>query len=280
MEGFASGRFQTPAEVKRFLDAKPEFPRPKGQTEIKHDTVTNLLTRLVYASYLEYEKWGIPLTKAQHEPLISYGTFLIIQDRMSEKKIAPARKDIDHDFPLRGFLVCSACGYRLTACWSKSGTGNRYPYYLCQHRGCVERGKSTNRDKVEEQFEKILSTLQPSTQTFECAHRMFEDAWNKRAQFSKNEAQRLRARSKQIEKEIDTLLNRLTRTVSELTVGAYERRISEPQSERLFWTRNQGISLPHTKNSRKCSNSLYASSQTLMKYGKMVTSMLREQCSG
>jgi len=30
LEGFASGRFQSQAEVKRFLDDSPEFPRPRG----------------------------------------------------------------------------------------------------------------------------------------------------------------------------------------------------------------------------------------------------------
>ena len=245
LEGFASGRFQSQAEVKRFLDAKPEFPRAKGQNEIKYDIVRNLLTKLVYAGYLEYAEWGVPLTRARHEPLISYDTFLLIQDRLSEKQVAPFRKDLDKDFPLRGFMVCGSCGYRLTACWSKSGTGTLYPYYLCHHKGCTERGKSTNRDKVEEQFEHLLSTLRPSAQTMDCASQMFERAWAKRKETSAEEAQRLRARAKQIEKDIDTLLNRLARTVSELTVGAYERRIAELQSEKAdLEAKGQNVSIP------------------------------------
>ena len=232
LEGFALGRLQTQAEVKRFLDCKPEFPRAKGATEVKFDIVTALLTRLVYAGYLEKEDWGVPLTKAQHEPLISYETHLIIQDRLSDRQVAPARKDIDQDFPLRGFLICDACGYGLTACWSKSGTGTKYPYYLCHHKGCTERGKSARKEKVEQQFETILGSLVPSIETYEIAARMFKEAWEARADYSEIEAKRLRTRANQIAKEIETLLDRIVRTQSDVTVGAYEKRITELESER------------------------------------------------
>ncbi|MCV6546206.1 MAG: zinc ribbon domain-containing protein [Cohaesibacter sp.] len=30
---------------------------------------------------------------------------------------------------MRGFVVCGDCGHPLTACWSKSSTGKKYPYY-------------------------------------------------------------------------------------------------------------------------------------------------------
>ncbi|MBO6896747.1 MAG: recombinase family protein [Shimia sp.] len=181
LEGFASGRFVSQAEVKRFLDGKPELPRPKGAKEVKFDRVTALLTRLVYAGHLQKEEWGVPLTKAQHEPLISYDTYLINQDRLNSRKVAPARKDIDKDFVLRGFLVCEHCGYSLTSSWSTSGTGKKYPYYHCHHRGCPERGKSTGREKVEQQVATVLQTLEPSEETFGLAAAMFSDAWEKRS---------------------------------------------------------------------------------------------------
>ncbi len=151
------------------MDINPEFPRPRGSKEVKFDRVTALLTRLVYAGYLEKADWGVPLTKAQHEPLISYEVYLINQDRLNGKKVAPARKNLDRDFILRGFLTCSECGYSLTSCWSMSGTGKRYPYYLCHHKGCSQRGKSIPRDKLESEFEEVLKNLTPTEQTFELA---------------------------------------------------------------------------------------------------------------
>lgn len=231
LEGYASGRFQSQAEVKRFLDAKPEFPRPKGANEVKFDFVTALLTRLVYAGYLEKNDWGVPLTKAQHTPLISYETFLINQDRLKSHKVAPARKDIDKDFVLRGFLVCDRCGYSLTACWSQSGTGRKYAYYLCGHRGCPERGKSTGRDKVEAQFEVLLAGLEPSQQTHQLAVKMFQDAWEMQSANSELAAKTYQTRITQAEAEVDALLDRATRTLNDAVAQAYENRISALQAE-------------------------------------------------
>ncbi|WP_394706198.1 zinc ribbon domain-containing protein [uncultured Cohaesibacter sp.] len=59
--------------------------------------------------------------------MISLETFDQIQHRLKEGAKAPARKDINEDFSLRGFVVCGDCGHPLTACWSKSSTGKKYP---------------------------------------------------------------------------------------------------------------------------------------------------------
>ncbi len=231
LEGFASGRFQSQAEVKRFLDNISEFPRPRGAKEIKFDRVTGLLTRLVYAGYLEKSEWGIPLTKAQHEPLIAYENYLINQDRLNGKKVAPARKNIDREFVLRGFLTCSECGYSLTSCWSKSGTGKRYPYFLCHHRGCSQRGKSIARDKLETEFEHVLKGLTPTAQTFELAGLMFRDAWDRYRFNTKEESARHKTRLRQIETEVSSLIDRAARTQHDETARAYEARIAALHSE-------------------------------------------------
>ncbi len=231
LNGFATGRFQSQAEVKRFLDSKSEFPKDYKGTEVRFDRVTFLLKHKVYAGFIEKPEWNVPLTKGQHEALISFDTHLIIQDRLNDRGVAPARKDIDQDFPLRGFLVCEACGHRLTACWSQSRTGRKYPYYLCHYRGCTEKGKSTPQDKIEDAFDDMLKGIVPAKTTFELAERMFRDAWDRRAGQVKEEQQRLRTRTKQIEREVEDLLRRAVRTTSDATADAYERRVAELQSE-------------------------------------------------
>jgi site-specific DNA recombinase len=232
LNGYANGRFQSQAEVKRFLDGKPEFPKDYNGTEVRFDRVTFLLKHTIYAGYIEKPEWNVPLTKGQHEALISYDAHLIIQDRLGNRGVAPARKDIDQDFPLRGLLVCEACGHRLTACWSQSRTGRKYPYYLCHYRGCAEKGKSTPKDKIEDAFDGMLKRIVPAQATFELAERMFRDAWNRRADQVKEEQKRLQTRTKQIEREVEELLRRAVRTTSDATADAYERRVTELQSER------------------------------------------------
>ncbi len=150
---------------------------------------------------------------------------------MNGKKVAPARKNIDRDFVLRGFLTCSECGYSLTSCWSKSGTGKRYPYYLCHHQGCSQRGKSIARDKLETEFEHVLKGLTPSAKTFELASLMFREAWDRYRSNSKEEASRHRTRLRQIDTEINSLIDRAARTQHDETARAYETRIAELRSE-------------------------------------------------
>ena len=56
LEGFAAGRFQTQAEVKRFLESKPEFPRHYYGTEVHFDKVKRMLNNVLFAGYLVFPK--------------------------------------------------------------------------------------------------------------------------------------------------------------------------------------------------------------------------------
>lgn len=119
LEGFATGRFQTQSEVKRFLEPHPIFARDhKG--EIHPQRIKNLLTNKIYAGYYEYKPWGVPLTKGKHEPIISWEIFQRIQDRLNENAYAPRRNDATDEFPLRGFVTCGCCGHPLTAYWANA----------------------------------------------------------------------------------------------------------------------------------------------------------------
>lgn len=49
LESYASGRFQTQVEVKRFLERQPAFPKDQNGREVRNQCVYEMLTRLVYA---------------------------------------------------------------------------------------------------------------------------------------------------------------------------------------------------------------------------------------
>ncbi len=227
LEGFAAGRFQSQSEVRRFLDTKNEFPKSYLGTEVHFDKVKRLLTSLLYAGYFEFGKWGIPFTKAKHEPLISLATHQIIQERLKERSVAPARKDISNDFPLRGFLMCEHCRHPLTACWARSHTGQKPAYYLCQYRGCPEKGKSIRRDKLEDEFNSILKALTPARTTFELAEHLFRKAWDERSSSGLAEAKRLNTKARQIERDVENTIQRLVRTENPSVITAYETRVEE-----------------------------------------------------
>lgn len=58
LEGFASGRFASQAEVMRFLENDPYFPKDRKDGSLRPMTVTRLLRKVVYAGYVEAPAWG------------------------------------------------------------------------------------------------------------------------------------------------------------------------------------------------------------------------------
>ena len=81
LEGYASGRFETQVEVKRFLERQPQYPKDLPNGEIRNQRVAEILTRPVYAGYIEVPNWDVSLRKGHHEGLISFETFEQIQKR-------------------------------------------------------------------------------------------------------------------------------------------------------------------------------------------------------
>lgn len=231
IEGYASGQFDIQAEVKRWLEAQPDFPKVQGGI-VLNQTVTNLLTRSVYAGMVEAPKWGVNPRKGHHEALITFETFQRIQDRLNGKTRAPARKDISHDFPLRGFVTCGHCTTPLTACWAKGRHGH-YPYYFCPKRGCEAYGKSVRREVLEGQFEALLKRLQPTEKLFCLARTMFENLWNHRLESAVEKAKMLRAELKKTQRGVDQFLDRIADAQLPSVITAYENRIRKLEAQRI-----------------------------------------------
>lgn len=234
LEGYASGRFQTQVEVKRFLERQPAFPKDLNGKEIRNQRVYEMLTRCLYAGYVEHADWGISVRKGQHEGLISYETHLKIQERLTSTAKAPARKDISLDFPLRGFIQCDDCGAALTACWSTSKTGKKHPYYLCKTKGCESYRKSIKRDQLEGDFEELLQRLEPSEGLFKLAKAMFKDVWDARLAQAADTSKTLKRDIHKIEKQIEALLDRIVESGVGSVIAAYEKRIGKLESEKAL----------------------------------------------
>ena len=234
LEGYASGRFDSQAEVKRFFERQPDFPKDLPNGEIRNQRINDILKRVIYAGYIEVPNWDIPLRKARHEGLITLETHEKIQDRLAGNKKAPARKDINADFALRGFVLCGTCDKPLTACWSKSKTGRKHPYYLCFNRQCEDNRKSIPRDRLEGEFEDILLKMKPSENLFQLAKAMFRDAWDQRLAQAKAEKAAGKKEIARIERQIEQLVDRIVDSGSETAIKAYEARIAKLEKEKLL----------------------------------------------
>jgi site-specific DNA recombinase len=233
LEGYASGRFETQVEVKRFLERQPEFPKDQPNGEIRNQRIADLLNRVVYAGFIEVPNWKVPLRKGHHEGLITLETYERIQARLKGTAKAPARKDISEDLPLRGFVLSTDCAKPLTACWSKGNT-KTYPYYLCATKGCESYRKSIRREVLEGEFEDLLQRLEPSETLYELIRTMFRDAWDMRLGQASETAASLKAKLRQIEKQAEQLLDRIVDASTPSVVSAFEKRLAKLEREKAL----------------------------------------------
>ena len=231
LEGYASGRFATQADVMRFLQDDPLFPKD-SRGIVRHQRVAQLLSQCLYAGYLEMPRWGVSLRPAQHQALISFKTYQRIQDRLRGGFYAPRRKNVSEDFPLRGYVECADCGTPLTACWSK-GSHSRHPYYLCPKRGCESYGKSIRRTVIEGEFEDLLHAMTPSEGLSGIVVKMLRKLWDHQQSQGATMAKALSAQLIKIERQAATLLERIIDAQVPSVIAAYEERIRALEEEKV-----------------------------------------------
>lgn len=232
LEGFASGKFQTRVEVKRFLENQPGYPKNK-MGQVHGSRVVEMLGRVIYAGYVESPDWRVSRRKGNHEGLIDLATYKKNQERLKGGAYAPTRKNINMDFPLRGFIACADCSNALCSCWSK-GKNKKYPYYLCQTKSCVSYGKSMPRDLVESEFETILKKLEPTTPLLKLTRAMFKNAWQHRFEQAALWREQIKTELRKTEKQIDNFLERIVESNSKAACSAYERKIGELENSKLL----------------------------------------------
>lgn len=235
LEGYASGRFEAQAEVKRFLEAQPHFPKDLPNGLIRQQKITDMLTRPIYAGYIELPTWDVPLLKGQHEGLIDLTTYERIQKRRTQTAKAPTRPDLSVDFPLRGFVLCADCGKPFTAAWSTSASGKRHAYYACYTKGCAVHRKSIRRDAIESAFEDQLKAMTPAQNLIDLASTMFRDAWDQRQSQVDQTGKALKKDVTALEKQIEGLLDRIIASENATVIAAYEKRITQLERDKLVF---------------------------------------------
>ncbi len=243
LEGYASGHFRSQSEVLRFFESKPDFPKSNNSGAVRITKVREILERPTYAGLVEAPRWCVTLRKGHHEPLISFATHERIQAKLKGTANAPARKDINEDFPLRGFVVCDDCDQPMTSCWSK-GRSQHYAYYLCDTPNCHSKRKSIRRADIEDGAESLLRSLQPATQLYKLAKAIFTDIWEMRRTEAKAARGTIEAQLADTEKQIEALIGRIMDSGSATVISAYEKRIDELERQKLRLSEQADASVP------------------------------------
>ncbi|MCC7265709.1 MAG: recombinase family protein [Caulobacteraceae bacterium] len=236
LEGFASDRFSTQADVLRFFESRPEFPRDRhGRIAFSH--VRQILERAFYAGFIDHPGWDIHMVPARHEPLISLATHKAIQDKLAGRAKFRPRTPDQEPFPLRGSVLCQ-CGTPLTACYSKSSTGKLYAYYLCPDKSqrCPDYRKSIPQEKIEGEFAQLVEHLAPSPGVIAFAKEAIMVHWEKHVASGKRLVEAARQELAKIERSIDQLTDRIVETEQETVVAAYERKLRSLEMRRAELT--------------------------------------------
>ncbi len=101
IEGFASGHFGSQAEVMRFLQNNPLFPRGKSG-KVPHERVNQILNQCLYAGYVEAPSWGIARRKGQHEGIVSPQTFAKGSGALGRWLLRASSQEFERRFPSAG----------------------------------------------------------------------------------------------------------------------------------------------------------------------------------
>ncbi|MBY0427924.1 MAG: recombinase family protein [Alphaproteobacteria bacterium] len=230
-EGYAAGRFETVADAAKFLELDGRIPTDKTG-RVYPSRAKAILINLVYTGYLEHLPWGIPLIKAKHQAIISLDIYQRVQERLGFKPKAKYRKDLNVDFPLRGFVLCAACDKPLTASWSTARNGQKHPYYSCKTKGCATYGKSLKRGKVEGDFESVLHTMKPSQAIIELARAITVDMHREKYATFQRASQQREAKEMAMEAKLASLTDKLINTSNPSVEQAIEREIERLEKER------------------------------------------------
>ncbi len=229
-EGYATGRFASQAEIQRYFETFPDFPRNK-YGEITRQRVKDILINPLYTGHIVSERYGIHWLKGHHDGLISLETYERVQERLKGIAKAPKRKNIGDDFALRGFVCCADCGVPYRSSWS-TGHSKRYAYYLCQTKSCASYGKSIGREKLEDEIGALVKTLQPTEQLFNITKAMFRQAWDQRIAQAQDAIRSGQQQIKTVEKQIEAVLARILDTNNSTVIGTYEKKISNLEHQK------------------------------------------------
>ena len=226
IEGFANNRFVTQSNVQAFLEKhKYIFNKKKIHLEF----VKRILTKILYAGYLEYLPWGVSRRKAMHEGFIDITTYDKVQKKLKkgERKL---HKTDTLTFPLRRIVLCSICGKQMTGSRNK-GKSKYYNNYTCNNRSCSAKPKNIQKHILEAAYIKMLKELSPQSDLIKLTKAIAIDAWNNTANDTKSSHQRAETQIKAFEKSIDHCLENILKTNNEAMKKRYETKIDQLSKE-------------------------------------------------
>ncbi len=225
MEGFADGRFIRKIDACKFLLKKGYWKKQSVEKYI--DNFSLLCKDALFAGYIEYPEWEVERRKGHHEALISLETYNLIQKRLRNEGLGKRiRVDISKDFPLRGLSLCAYCSKPLTGAWSK-GRKQKHPYYFCQNKICLYKGKAIRKKDIEESFDNLLKKQILKGKAEVVLKRVFDSEWMEEISNLELSQHTQVKNKKDLEDQLSELVKLSTRAKDQSIRNAYEREMRD-----------------------------------------------------
>ena len=205
-------------DVQRRL-ATRGFNLPDGKP-MSIQTVNKTLRNPIYAGFVRLASWGVSV-RGDFEPLVTEQVFNRVQARLAGNGAPKAHVRDSDDFPLRGFVRCSACDKPLTGAMS-SGRSKQYGFYWCYRCNRVRVSKAT----LEAAFVDLLGKLRPRHEYIRLFRTVVLDVWSKRTASAREERERL-------ERQVSAVRTKLDRISDLVADGTLDARTYERQRDRL-----------------------------------------------
>ena len=199
--------------------------RELGFTVKGNSAITKVLSNGVYAGKIKVvgdRKNAERFVKGLHTPIISEGDFLLVQEKLGNKR--PSKVQPEERFPLRGVLKCW-CGLHMTAGYSK-GKKQYYLYYRCIKHTSTNLSGVMLHDKFKELLGQLSFSTEQITYIGNEVKTMLKTAL-------KNMETQLASKAKQLEqvnKKIEELEERFFN--KDIEVETYKRWYSKYSSEK------------------------------------------------
>jgi site-specific DNA recombinase len=239
LENFSNGIFKTPTDVGKFLKEKNVIVAndKKRQWEVG----LSLLRNIFYAGYIEYPEWEVPRRLGKHEAIISLKTYTTNQSILDGQiKRNRVYKRYREEFELRGLAKCIYCNERLNSYNSakKKNPDKLTPYYECKNKECEVYRKTLRPHDVHCKFYCILQLITPTDEAVILSNEAFEEAFAEFSNRIKKESGFEQSKLKELNNQIDALLNLITNTSNSSLQKVYSEKIENLSIEKDILTQN------------------------------------------
>ena len=232
LEGFASGRFNSIADVERFLMERGFYDQNQTFRGSRLTRIKIMLSSVVYSGWIEFLPWGITLRKGYHKGLITYETYARIQERLHQRSTQQTEYVKRHVYPLRSLVLCEGCQRRLTASRSKGRRSKYYDYYHCPNNMCSLYAKGVPQQKIEDDFADLLRPLEMTKEQFvsvaECLKGFSESDAEARIAIQRQ----LQEELKDINGRIGDLVETISKSRNEIVLQSLESKVEKLDSQR------------------------------------------------